>query len=68
LEIWFGTLEFTLQIGQFWNVKPVATQNPIQIYVIGTWVGRVRDPIQKKDWTCDLERPAEMLYDVQTPY
>jgi hypothetical protein len=38
---------FTFQIGQFWNVKPVPTQNPIHFCVVGMLVGGVRDPIQK---------------------
>jgi hypothetical protein len=47
LEHSVGTWDFTFQIGHFWMVKPVPSQNPIHFLVVGTWVGGVRDPIQK---------------------
>jgi hypothetical protein len=61
IGIWIGTQEFTFQIGQFWNVKPVPTQNPIQFSSLERgWEGFTIQS-KKMDWKCDLERPVEML-------
>jgi hypothetical protein len=61
IGIWIGTQEFTFQIGQFWNVIQVPTQNPIQFWWLERgWEGFTIQS-KKMDWKCDLERPVEML-------
>jgi hypothetical protein len=68
LEIRIGNQEFTFQIGQFWNVKPVPTQNPIHLKSLERrWEGFAIQS-KKMDWTCDLERPVEMLLHGQSKF
>jgi hypothetical protein len=68
LEILIGTLEFSSQIWQFWNLKPAPSGKQSILRSLERWNGGgrgSRSNPKKLEWTCELERPVEMLLHTQ---